>query len=110
MQVRVLFFGVLKDLAGTSSDALDLHEGASVRDVLAYYEARMPRLKEWLPTLALALNQEYAGPGTKLKENDEIALLPPVSGGPEEIGDHQRHAAIVRDPIDTERTLAGLKS
>lgn len=109
MQVRVLFFGVLKDLAGTSSDALDLHEGASVRDVLAHYEARMPRLSQSLPSIALAVNQEYAGPGTKLKENDEIALLPPVSGGTEEIGDHQRHAAIVRDPIDTERTLAGLK-
>src|SRR5271157_81486 len=121
MQVRVLFFGVLKDLAGTSSDALDLHEGASVRDVLAYYEARMPRLKEWLPTLALALNQEYAEPGARLKENDEVALLPPVSGGgPEMCGDEsstsptssktRSHAAVVRDPIDTQSTLAGLKS
>jgi len=109
MRVRVLFFGMLTDLAGKSSDVIDLREGASMQDVLAHYEAQIPRLKESLPSLALAVNQEYAGPGTKLKENDEIALLPPVSGGAEESGGGRRHAAIIRDPIDIRRTLASLK-
>jgi molybdopterin synthase catalytic subunit len=109
MRVRVLFFGILKDVAGKSSDIIDLSEGASVRDVLAHYEGEIPRFRQSLPSLALAVNREYAGPGTRLKENDEIALLPPVSGGADETASHQRHAAMVRDPIDTERTLAGLK-
>jgi len=110
MRVRVLFFGMLKDLAGKSSDALELRAGASVRDVLEHYERQVPRLREWLPLLAVALNQEYAEAGMKLKENDEIALLPPVSGGgPEISAGRRRYAAIVRAPIDTQSTLAGLK-
>jgi molybdopterin synthase catalytic subunit len=109
MRVRVLLFGMLKDLAGKSSDVVDLREGASIRDVLAHYEAQLPRLRESLPSLATAVNQQYAGPSTKLRENDEIALLPPVSGGAEETRQARRQAAIVRDPIDTSRVLADLK-
>jgi len=109
MRVRVLFFGTLKDVAGKSSGMLDLREGASVADVLAHYQAETPRLKELLPSLAMAVNQEYAGPSAKLNEGDEIALLPPVSGGAEATGGRGRHAAMVRDRIDTQRTLASLK-
>jgi MoaE-MoaD fusion protein len=113
MRVCVLFFGVLKDLSGKSSDFIELPDGASVRDVLAQYEAQIPRLKESLPSLALAVNQQYAGTDTKLKAGDEVALLPPVSGGaPEtesEMSAHQRHALIVRDVIDTQQIADGLK-
>jgi MoaE-MoaD fusion protein len=117
MRVRVLFFGMLKDLAGKSSDLLDLPEGASVRDVLATCESRIPRLRESSPSLALAVNQQYAGPDTKLKADDEVALLPPVSGGAPESGEplagqpagRRRYASIVREIIDTQRIVAGLK-
>jgi len=108
MRVRVLFFGLLKDLAGKASDSLDVHEGASVQDVLAHYEKEFPRMKESLPSLAVAVNQHYASSDTKLKPNDEIALLPPVSGGGPE-SSAGRYVAIVRDPIDTARALAQLK-
>jgi molybdopterin converting factor subunit 1 len=118
MRVRVLFFGVLKDLAGRSSDWLDLPDGASVRDLLATYESRVPRLKESLPSLALAVNQQYAGPETKLEPGDEVALLPPVSGGaPDGAGEtparhpagRRRYTSIVRNVIDTQRIVADLK-
>src|ERR1700730_1995928 len=81
MRVRVLFFGMLKDLVGKASDTLDLDQGASVADLLAHYETQIPRLRESLPSLALAVNQEYASAETKLRSNDEVAILPPVSGG-----------------------------
>ncbi len=112
MRVRVLFFGMLKDLAGKPAEDLDLPEDASIRDVLTHYEKQIPRLKESIPSLALALNQQYASPDAKLKAGDEIALLPPVSGGaPGDAGRPvvQPHSVIVRDAIDTQRTLAGLK-
>jgi molybdopterin synthase catalytic subunit len=117
MQVRVLFFGMLKDLAGKSSDTVELWAGASVRDLLANCEARIPRLKESLSSLAVAVNQQYAGPDTKLNADDEVALLPPVSGGapggagetPPRQPKGRSYALIVRDPIDTPGTLAGLK-
>jgi len=104
MHVRVLFFGVLKDLAGKSSDQLELPETAAVRDVLAHYESQFPRLKESLASLAVAVNQQYAGVETGLKSGDEVALLPPVSGG-----SGTRHASIVREPIDTQGVLSRIK-
>ena len=81
MRVRVLFFGLLKELAGRATDEIELPEGASVRSVIAHYESRIPSLRQSLPALALAVNQQYAGPDTKLNADDEVALLPPVSGG-----------------------------
>ena len=81
MNVRVLFFGQLKDVAGCATDSVDLADGATLADLLAHYEKKIPRLKDFLPSTALSLNQEYASPAARLKDNDEVALLPPVSGG-----------------------------
>jgi molybdopterin converting factor subunit 1 len=131
MRVRVLFFGMLKDAAGKSSDEIEIEEFSSVRDLLAHCEAQIPRLKEAMGSLAVAVNQQYAGPDTKLKAGDEVALLPPVSGGaPDGAGETpprqpepalsrpepregqpkgRRYAWIVRERIDTAGTLARLK-
>ena len=102
MRVRVLFFGRLKDLAGKSSDSLELPDGASVRDVLAHYLEQVPGMRDMAASLAVAVNEEYAGAGTRLKSDDEVALLPPVSGG-------SGRALIVRKPIDTQGVLARMK-
>jgi molybdopterin converting factor subunit 1 len=102
MRVRVLFFGVLKDLAEKSSDSFDLPEGALVRDVLAHYVSLCPGLTDALGSVAVAVNHEYAGPETALKANDEVALLPPVSGG-------SGRSVIVRDAIDTQGVLQRIK-
>jgi molybdopterin synthase catalytic subunit len=105
MQIRVLFFGVLKDLSGKASDSLSLPENATLADVLSHYERIIPRLKETASSLAMSVNQEYAGPSTRLRPGDEVALLPPVSGGSETSG----HAAIVREAIKTASVVQGLK-
>jgi molybdopterin converting factor small subunit len=81
MRVQVLFFGLLKDLAGRHSEWLELPEGATLADLLQHYELEMPNLQGLMPSIALSVNQQYAGPGTVLGQNDEVALLPPVSGG-----------------------------
>ncbi len=81
MRVQVLFFGILKDVAGRAGEGVDLPEGSTVADLLRHYETRIPKLHELLPSVALSVNQHYAGPGTVLGANDEVALLPPVSGG-----------------------------
>lgn len=121
MHVRVLFFGMLKDLVGKSEDSIELREGASVRDVLDQYASRFALFNDSLNSLAVAVNQQYAGPDTILKSSDEIAFLPPVSGGvPDGIAtaggrptspavSDRRHAMIIRAPIDTQRTVATLK-
>jgi len=102
MRVHILFFGILKDLAGRSSEGIELRDGARVADVLAYYQSVIPQIKELLASLAVAVNQQYAGPETVLKADDEVALLPPVSGG-------SGRASIVREPIDTEGVLKRIK-
>jgi MoaE-MoaD fusion protein len=112
MRVRVLFFGMLKELAGTSSEVIEVPDHARIRDLLAHYEARIPRLKEALPSIAVALNQNYVSSDSELRANDEVALLPPVSGGSE--GSDHRHdsiarASIVRTAIETNATVARLK-
>jgi molybdopterin synthase catalytic subunit len=102
MEVRVLFFGMLKDLAGRASDCITVREGARVGDVLAHYEERIPQLGKLLPSIAMSVNHEYAGRETALHGGDEIGLLPPVSGG-------AGRARLVRERIDTERVLEGIK-
>jgi molybdopterin synthase catalytic subunit len=115
MQVQVLFFGVIKELAGKSGERIELREGAKVADVLAYYSAQSAGMKESMSSLAVAVNQEYSGAERILNVDDEVALLPPVSGG--QIDDKQMddeqpprtYASIVRGAIDTAGVLSGMK-
>jgi molybdopterin converting factor subunit 1 len=108
MQVQVLFFGMLKDVLGKSADTLEIIDGAKVRDLLEACAQQMPELKRSLAALAVAVNQEYASRETVLESGDEIALLPPVSGGSE--GKRRAGCAlIVRNTINTEAILRDLK-
>lgn len=110
MRVHLLLFGILKDLAGRSTDTLDLPGGSTVREAMAECEAKIPQIKESLASLAIAVNQEYARAETELKENDEIALLPPVSGGLENATTSGcGYVRIVREPIDTAGVLTNIK-
>jgi molybdopterin converting factor subunit 1 len=81
MRVRVLFFGMLKDLVGTAASDIEVPEGASLASVFESFAARFPRLREIARSIVLARNQEFADPSSKLEEGDEVAFLPPVSGG-----------------------------
>ncbi len=79
MRVRVLHFGVLRDKLGGGQEFLEIEESAIVADVLNVYRERVPGFA-W-DAIAVAVNQEYARVGDVLKDGDEVALLPPVSGG-----------------------------
>ena len=110
MRVRVLFFGMLKEWAGKSGESLELREGALLRDALAHYVAADPRFEKSVGSLAVAVNQQYSAADTKLHEGDEIAFLPPVSGGAGDAGDRPvLHAEITQDPIQTQEVVAALK-
>jgi molybdopterin converting factor small subunit len=81
MRVRVVYFGVLRERLGGGGEPLELAEGAIVADVLNVYRERV-RDFSW-GSIAVAVNQEYARVDVQLKDGDEVALLPPVSGGSE---------------------------
>jgi MoaE-MoaD fusion protein len=102
VRVKVLFFGVLKDLVGRSEDQLDLDNAATLGSVFDHYSSRFPRMREMAGSILLARNQEFAGPATQLADGDEIALLPPVSGGsdsPLEISENGNFFALTWHPI-----------
>ena len=84
MRVTVLYFGVLKDVTGHRSVVMELAEGASVGELLALHHGS-DKASVW-DSIAVAVNQEYARAEDVLKDGDEVALLPPVSGGSLGIG------------------------
>jgi molybdopterin synthase catalytic subunit len=78
MRVRVRLFAMLRERAGASELELELPDGARVRDALA--APAVAALAGGLP-LVMAVNREYAAPDAPLSPGDELALIPPVSGG-----------------------------
>ena len=80
MQLRVLFFGILRDRFG-AEERLEQFPGRTVADLLQYYRVIAPELATLWGAVAVAVNQQYAQATQALAPNDEVALLPPVSGG-----------------------------
>jgi molybdopterin converting factor subunit 1 len=81
MKVTVRFFALLRDQAGIDETSVELDAAgtvASVRDALA---RKFPSIRPTLPRVAFAVNREYVKPETRLRDGDELALIPPVSGG-----------------------------
>ena len=109
MHVKVLFFGMLKDLVGRSEDRLEVGEGVRLAAVFDHYARRFPRLQEMASSIVLARNQEFSTPEAAVTEGDEIAFLPPVSGGtsapPGLEAEHEdelgNYFAITRAPLDS---------
>lgn len=81
MLIRVRFFAILKDRAGRDSVELDLSPGATVADALTLLADSESELVTWLPKVAPAVNREYVSRDRVLNDGDELALIPPVSGG-----------------------------
>ena len=81
MRVRVLFFGVLKDIVGRSEEVVDVAPDSTLASLFAMYSARFETLEERRPSILFARNREFARPDIALSDNDEVAFLPPVSGG-----------------------------
>jgi MoaE-MoaD fusion protein len=115
MQVHVLYFGVLKDLLSSNGEAVMLPEGATVaqlmerlRDgVCTHHRAESAGHPVW-SALAVAVNREYASASAVLHEGDEVALLPPVSGGSDAVAETPI-VALTREPIDRDALVATLK-
>jgi MoaE-MoaD fusion protein len=101
MRVTVLFFGVLKEMLASECQTLELPPGATVDAVLGHFQKQLPESKLW-SSLAIAVNQDYAPSGCLLRDGDEVALLPPVSGGAPRI-------ALVTQAIDAELLLKEIK-
>ena len=81
MQIRVLYFGALREAAGKADELFTLGEESTAAEIIARVRERFPRSTELLSRSAIAVNQNYVLPSEPLHDGDEVALLPPVSGG-----------------------------
>lgn len=104
MLVRVLLFGQLKDFVGRSSDELELAEGARLETVFAHYASQHPKFAAMAGSVAMARNQRFADPSEAVEDGDEVAMMPPVSGGRSWLASSASpgvFAAVTDQPIDS---------
>jgi molybdopterin converting factor subunit 1 len=80
MEISILAFGIAKDIFGTSSLSVQLDKTATTADLKTVLEEKYPRLKQ-LASYMVAVNNEYAEDNGAITERDEVAIIPPVSGG-----------------------------
>ncbi len=104
MQIRVLFFGPLKEVAGGAEQCLEIAEGARLQSVFDHYAERLPRMRQMAPSIVMARNRAFAAPDAALADGDEVAFLPPVSGGAnrylQQICENGNFYGLTRQPIE----------
>ena len=81
MRVTVRLFARLRDLAGSGELVRDVGTPATVETVWRSLVDEMPGLREYERTMSVAVNADYAKMSAKVDDGDEVAFLPPVSGG-----------------------------
>ena len=80
MNIRILFFGIIRDIIGKNSLELDLDKNTSVANLKVYLLRTFEKLNDH-SNFSVAVNEEYVTANHPLKANDVVALIPPVSGG-----------------------------
>lgn len=108
MVLRVLFFGQLREIVGAAEQRFEAADGARIEDLYASYTQRFPRLAEFRSSVAASINQEYAPWNAKPRAGDEVAFLPPVSGGASQ--PFEDVFQIVRSRIPSEEIVASLRA
>ncbi|MBI4332138.1 MAG: molybdopterin converting factor subunit 1 [Chloroflexi bacterium] len=81
MKIRVRFFALLRELTGKGVDEFEVKSPATAGAFREEVLRRYPALKDYLEHVTMAINAEYAGTEAQLKDGDEVAFLPPLSGG-----------------------------
>ena len=81
MQITVKLFALMREKVGTDTVALDIPEGANLAQVMAALVRHYPVLEPYMANTRCALHMDFVGLETSLAAGDELALIPPVSGG-----------------------------
>ena len=105
MKVHVSLFAGLKELVGQRKVTLELPEGATVIQLRDRLSEEYPRVTPFLPTLVCAVDEEYVPSEHLLRDGDEIALIPPVSGGSGEAGPFR----VTSEPLDPQELTAAVR-
>jgi molybdopterin synthase catalytic subunit len=99
MQITVRFFATYRDVAGHPQVEIEIDDGANLGTLLEILYDKYPKLKKWSDSIMCSVNRKYAENDKVLGQGDEVALLPPVSGG----------ARLSEEDFGTDEMLASLK-
>ena len=118
MRVKVQYLGMLRELAARETEMVEARNDATLGELYATLQSRLPKLEQFSQAIALAVNYEYSDTERVLREGDEVALIPPVSGGNVDavaavqtaVMQTTEHAALVRRPIDRQSIVTGIQS
>jgi len=102
MTLRILYFATMRDLAGVREETISLPDGLRVKDLKSLLGGKHPQLIKAFNSAIFAVNREFALDDHPLKEGDEVAIFPPVSGGSV---NHPTILRIVREPLDMNALL-----
>lgn len=81
MQIKLRFFGQLRELARCDETGIEVKNGTKISDLVSLVGDRFPNMREHLKVVSFSIDSEYASKDTALKEGNEVGLLPPISGG-----------------------------
>jgi len=81
MKIRLLYFAVLRDIAGRSEDLVELPEGTRAADVWQRLRDEHAALRDYIQPPMIAVNENYVNADEPLHDGDELAFIPPVAGG-----------------------------
>ena len=81
ISVTIRLFASVKDVAKVSEITIKLPGASVADDVLAYLITQYPEMQHFRPYIRIAVNEAYVDPGFELRDGDEVAIIPPVSGG-----------------------------
>jgi molybdopterin converting factor subunit 1 len=81
MKVRVRCFAAVREIVGVGELVVELPRGSTLDQLIQQLQSQFPKLQALTGSLLFAVNREYASTHTRLAEGDEVAIIPPVSGG-----------------------------
>jgi len=102
MTLRILYFATMRDLAGVREETVSLPDGLRVKDLKSLLGEKHPELIKAFNSAIFAVNREFAFDNHPLKEGDEVAIFPPVSGG---VVDPPTILRIARESLDMNALL-----
>jgi MoaE-MoaD fusion protein len=105
MNITVRYFAIMREQLGKSVESLSMNDGTTAGDIFDIVTRDVPRLAGLRKAVMVMVNEEYVEPGHLLQDGDDVALIPPVSGG-----DHPKLFVVTEDeiePRDVEALVAG---
>lgn len=112
MKVKILFFGQLRELVERAEDSVELPDGATMETLWERYASQIPELRSMAASIAMARNQQFVTRSEPLLDGDEVALMPPVSGGKDWVAQQSapgQFYAITEEPLDSRPLVARLQ-